>query len=721
LALHSKTEPSEAARRRSTFFLLRAVLCFIVLGLLVLRGQQIPFLLWVLGITYLVSNILILVLPEAWFASPSIAYGVFLMDIAGLSVVLLAVTGVSSESLLLFYLTIFLATIGQNIRQSVAIAFATSAIYVALRVSTHVNLLKDSVGLIHMPLFLVTAVLCGYLAQEVRRQKREVQGLKEIQETLERDVGTFAVALGQSEDLRVAAQELAQRFRNLVQDLNAVVWEMEVPSFRITFVSNRAEDVLGYPAENWLREADFWQNHIHSEDRQHIVELSRKSIGEGKDYSLEYRALAADGRVVWLQDIVRLVRDSSGRVCQLRGVMVDITARRQLEEEFLQAQKMEAVGRLAGGVAHDFNNLLTIISGYVELVLEKMEAVSPLKPHVEEIKKASDRAAGLTRRLLAFSRRQAIMPQVLNLGEVAAGTEKMLRRLIGEDIELVLQSDPVLGSVRADPAQIEQILVNLAVNARDAMPQGGKIVIETSNVHLDEAFASSHAAVTPGPYVMLAVSDTGTGMEARVRAHVFEPFFTTKERGKGTGLGLATVYGIVKQSDGNIWVYSQPGVGTTFKIYLPRVDVVPESRPQAAAPGPRVRGSETILLVEDEDAVRSLVRGLLEKEGYQVLEASRPSEALALNEQHEGRIHLILSDVVMPQMNGPQLAEKLVSMRPDTRVLYMSGYTDNAIIHYDILDQGTPFLQKPFSHETLAHKVREVLDAPTRRQGVASN
>jgi two-component system cell cycle sensor histidine kinase/response regulator CckA len=719
--MHSNLEPSEAARRKSTFFLLRAILSFVVLGLLVLRGQQIPFFLWVLGTAYLVSNILILILPESWFASPSIAYGLFLLDIAGLSVVLYAVTDISSESLLLFYLTVFLATIGQNIRQSIAIAFATSAVYVAFQVSNQANLLIDSIGLIHMPLFLVTAVLCGYLAQEVRRHKREVRSLKEIQESLERDVGTFSAALDQSEDLRIAAQELAQRFRNLVQDLNAVVWEMEVPSFRVSFVSNRAEHVLGYPAQNWLREADFWQNHIHPEDRQHIVELSRKSIGEGKDYSLEYRALAADGRVVWLQDIVRLVRDGSGRVRQLRGVMVDITARRQLEEEFRQAQKMEAVGRLAGGVAHDFNNLLTIISGYVELILEKLEAVSPLRPNVEEVKKASDRAAGLTRRLLAFSRRQTIMPQVVNLGEVAAGTEKMLRRLIGEDIEFVLQSDPVLGSVRADPAQIEQILVNLAVNARDAMPQGGKMVIETSNVQLDEAFASSHAAVTPGPYVMLAVSDSGTGMEGRVLTHIFEPFFTTKERGKGTGLGLATVYGIVKQSDGNIWVYSQPGVGTTFKIYFPRVDLVPETRPQAEAHVPRVGGSETILLVEDEDAVRSLVRGLLEKEGYQVLEASRPSEALALTQQHEGRIHLILSDVVMPQMNGPQLAEKLVSMRPDTRVLYMSGYTDNAIIHYDILDQGTPFLQKPFTHDALAHKVREVLDSPTLQEGVASH
>ena len=711
MIFHSDTVPSEAARRKSIFFLLRAVLSIVILCLLVFRGHQVPFALWVLGTIYLVSTILVLISPTAWFVSPTFAYGLFLIDIAGLSVVLFVVAGINSDSLLLFYLTIFLATVGQNISRSIAIAFATSAIYVAIRMSQG-DVLKDSIGLIHIPLFLVTAVLCGYLAQELRRHKQEVQGLKEIQEALEHDVGTFAVALNRSEDLRFAAQDLAQRFRNLVQDLNAVVWEMEVPSFRITFVSNRAEQVLGYPAQNWLGESDFWEKHIHPEDRHHIFELSRKSIGEGRDYSIEYRALAADGRVVWLQDIVRLVRDGSGRVRQLRGVMVDVTARKQLEEEFLQAQKMEAVGRLAGGVAHDFNNLLTIISGYVELVLENLVGNPSLRQYVEEVKKASDRAAGLTRRLLAFSRKQAIMPQVLNLAEVAAGTEKMLRRLIGEDIVLVFQSDPVLGSVRADPAQIEQLLVNLAVNARDAMPHGGKLVIETSNVDLDEVFANTHAAVAPGPYVMLAVSDTGIGMDASVRAHVFEPFFTTKERGKGTGLGLATVYGIVKQNNGNIWVYSQPGVGTSFKINLPRVDAVPESRPEALAPYPRIRGSETVLLVEDEDEVRSLVRGLMEKEGYVVLEASRPSEALTLAKQYEGRIHLILSDVVMPQMNGPELTEKLVSMRADTRVLYMSGYTDSAIIHFDVLQKGTPFLQKPFTPEALAHKVREVLDSP---------
>jgi PAS domain S-box-containing protein len=466
-----KNEASEAARRRSTFFLLRGALCFVVVGLLVFRGQQIPFLLWVVGTAYLISNISILISPATWFANPSIVYGLFSLDMTGMSIVLFTVVGISSESLLLFYLTIFLATIGEDVPRSLAIAFGTSAIYVALRMASHGNVLKDPIALIHIPLFLVTAILCGYLAHELRKHKREVQSLREIQEIMERGVGTLSTTLSRSEDLRVAAQELAQRFRNLVQDLNAVVWEMDVPTFKVTFVSDQAERMLGYPVHDWVREKDFWEKHIHPEDRQHNVKLSRKCVSEGKDYSFEYRALATDGRIVWLQDIFRLVRDSSNRVRQLRGVMVDITARKELEEEFLQAQKMQAVGRLAGGVAHDFNNLLTIISSYIELMLEELDASSRIREHAKEVKVAAERAAGLTRRLLAFSRREAMMPRVLNLGEIVAGTENMLRRLIGEDIEFVFRSDPSLGSVRADPSQIEQVLMNLAVNARDAMPK----------------------------------------------------------------------------------------------------------------------------------------------------------------------------------------------------------------------------------------------------------
>jgi signal transduction histidine kinase/CheY-like chemotaxis protein len=465
--------------------------------------------------------------------------------------------------------------------------------------------------------------------------------------------------------------------------------------------------------EKWLQEGDFWVQHVHPEDRDHVIERCRKAIAEGRDYSFLYRAIAANGKTIWLQDIVRVVRDDRGRIRQLRGVMVDVTEHQQLEEEFRQAQKMEAVGRLAGGVAHDFNNLLTIISGYAQLALDFLEPESQLRPYVDEILRAGDRASGLVRRLLAFTRRQSMEPQVLDLNGVVKGTEKMVRRLIGEDIEVVTALPPGLGMVRSDPAQLEQVIFNLSVNARDAMPNGGKLIIETANVELDQAYAGTHLAVTPGPYVMLSVSDTGSGMDAHTRAHMFEPFFTTKEKDKGTGLGLATVYGIIKQSGGNIWVYSELGLGTSFKIYLPRVVAYAEPLPPVIIPTSKPLGSETILLVEDEDSIRSLVLGILQAHGYTVLEAGRPREALEISKKFEGPIHLLFTDVVMPQMSGREVAEQRSSERHDTKVLYMSGYTDQAIAHHGVLNPGVPFLQKPFTPEALTRKVREVLDRVT--------
>jgi signal transduction histidine kinase len=385
-------------------------------------------------------------------------------------------------------------------------------------------------------------------------------------------------------------------------------------------------------------------------------------------------------------------------------------ARKQLEDQLRQAQKMESVGRLAGGIAHDFNNLLTIIAGYSQLGLELVSPKDPVAGHLGEIKRAADRAAELTRQLLAFSRRQVLSFQVINLNAIVTGMDRMLRRLIGEDVELETRLAPGLGRVKADPGQIEQVIMNLAINARDAMPWGGKLTLETRNVELDEKYAASHASVKPGPYVLLAVSDSGAGMDKEVLEHIFEPFFTTKEQGKGTGLGLAMVYGTIKQCGGFIWVYSEKGKGATFKIYLPLVEEGEEGEATQAVEERPLTGTETILLVEDETGVRGLAEQVLADYGYRVLAASRGEEALRLAAQSDGPLHLLLTDVVMPGMSGRELAERLHPSKPGLKVLYMSGYTDEAIVRHGVLEEGVEFLQKPFTPQALARKVRQVLD-----------
>jgi two-component system cell cycle sensor histidine kinase/response regulator CckA len=388
-----------------------------------------------------------------------------------------------------------------------------------------------------------------------------------------------------------------------------------------------------------------------------------------------------------------------------------ITERERVEAQLRQAQKMEAIGLLAGGIAHDFNNMLTVIVGYSDLMLQKLRADDPLRSEVEQVKEAGVRASLLTRQLLAFSRKQVLQPRVLDLNAILTNMDRMLQRLIGEDISLLTVPAPGLGRVHADPGQIEQVIMNLAVNARDAMPQGGKLTIETANVQLDDGYVRQHAGSKPGPHVMLAVSDTGCGMDAATQARIFEPFFTTKEPGKGTGLGLSTVYGIVKQSGGYIWVYSEPGHGTASKVYLPRVEAVAEAVEPSREAAQTPRGSETILLVEDDYGVRKLIHSILHAYGYRVVEAHHGKHAIQVCEQHAGPIHLMVTDVVMPEMSGRELEERLKPSHPDMKVLFMSGYTHKGIVHHGELVPGTAFLQKPFTPDALARKVREVLDA----------
>lgn len=465
-------------------------------------------------------------------------------------------------------------------------------------------------------------------------------------------------------------------------------------------------DMLGYTREELrsglLRWDEITPPEYRAADQAAVEALHRTGVAP----PWEKEMLRKDGtRVAVLLGVAMLEASDASCIAYI----VDLSKSRQLEKQLRQAQKMEAVGQLAGGVAHDFNNLLTTILGYTELAASRMGEDPGGFDELEEVRKAGERAAGLTRQLLAFSRNQVLEPRVLDLNVIVGNLEKMLRRLIGEDVDVVTTLHPSLGRVRADAGEIEQVIMNLAVNARDAMTEGGRITIETANVELDEAYElEKHATVPPGRYVMLVVSDTGIGMDAETQSHIFEPFFTTKAKDKGTGLGLSTVYGIVKQSGGWIWVYSEPGRGTTVKIYLPEVDEAPEAVPRRVE-APPAGGSETVLLAEDEAPVRKLARKLLENLGYTVLEAPGGEDALSIARSHGGPIHLVLTDVVMPEMGGADLASRVQQLRPEARVLYMSGYTDDAIIRHKVLEPGTHFLQKPFTPASLARKVREAL------------
>jgi len=481
------------------------------------------------------------------------------------------------------------------------------------------------------------------------------------------------------------------------------------PEGRFLSVNAAVVRMLGYESAADVLGLDMARDvYADAAERQRLVE--RDTYSDRQYDSVEATWKRRDGRLLTVQLSVRAVRNRAGQVEYYETFVRDVTDQRRLQQQVLQSQKMEAVGRLAGGIAHDSNNLLTVITSYSDLLLEDLAPGDAKRDDLEQVRKAADGAAALTRQLLAFSRQQVVEPRVVSLNTVVEGLQKILRRVIGEDIELTTTLAPDLGAVRADVGQLEQVLMNLAVNARDAMPTGGRLTVETANVEHDPDYARDREAAAVRQFAMLAVSDTGCGMDEATKARIFEPFFTTKEPGKGTGLGLATVYGIVKQAGGFIWVYSEPGQGTSFKIYLPEVDATAE-RTTAVAGARAPRGTETVLLVEDAAAVRAVTKQVLERQGYVVLEAPDGEAALRLAQQHRGPIHLLLTDVVMPRVSGRELAERLTQVRPDMRVLYASGYTDDSVVRHGILELGTAYLQKPFSPESLARKVRNVLDA----------
>jgi len=540
----------------------------------------------------------------------------------------------------------------------------------------------------------------------IRKLEAKMEQLEQANCELEQDVAARQMA-------EAALRESEARFRSLVEAAPEGIFVQSQgrfvyvnPAMLRLFGASRVEDLLGMEI----------MERIAPECREAVRERIQLQRETGKPAPLmDQEYLRLDGSQVPVETTAVPVR-YQGRDAHLVFVR-DITERKQterekakLEAQLAQAQKMESVGRLAGGVAHDFNNLLTVINLYSDMALRSLEPDNPLRQDLEEIRRAGDRAAQLTRQLLIFSRRQPLEMRTLNLNEVLQGLAKMLPRLLGEDILLQMKLAPDLGYIHADPGQIEQVVVNLAVNARDAMSEGGQLTLETVNTTLDKLFLRLHSGVEEGEYIMLAVSDTGVGMTEEVKAHLFEPFFTTKGPGKGTGLGLATVYGIVKQHRGHIWVYSEPGLGSTFKVYLPRVEAGPAATSRSEEATALPRGSETVLVVEDEPAVRSVAVRVLSGLGYQVLEASSGLDALQVAATWGQMIHLLLTDVIMPEMNGKALAEQLTALYPALKVLFISGYTDETISRRGVLEEGVAFLQKPFTPSRLAHKVREVLD-----------
>jgi PAS domain S-box-containing protein len=510
-----------------------------------------------------------------------------------------------------------------------------------------------------------------------------------------------------------AARAADERMRFAMKSAGIGIWDMNYASGVLDW-SEEMEAQYGLAPGSFGRTFEAFIECVYPDDRAAVIAAVSEGSAAGSAFTVLHRVLV-DGKIRWLAGAGRFVTDAAGKPLRAVGISQDVTERRLLESQFQQAQKMEAVGRLAGGVAHDFNNLLTVILGFCEILIEELEPDAPARAEIGEIQKAGLRAAGLTRQLLAFSRKELIEPKVLDLNEVLTGMRPMLARLIKEDVKIVFAAPPGLARIMADRGQIEQVVLNLAVNAQDAMPTGGQLTIQTSNTELDENYASTHFDIKPGAYVALTVTDSGVGMSAAIMERLFEPFFTTKGAGQGTGLGLASVHGIVKSSGGSVHVYSEPGRGSSFTVYLPQV--TSGELPSAVAAPSVATGTETVLVVEDAEALRELTRRLLERQGYTVIAAASAAEARRLFEWNPS-IAVLLTDVVMPDCSGPRLASQLAKRRPGFKVIYMSGYTDEAISQHGVLKPGIAFLHKPFTSHILGRKIREALDQPA---GVAAS
>ena len=506
-----------------------------------------------------------------------------------------------------------------------------------------------------------------------------------------------------------ALRQSEQRFQDLFENAKDILFTLDLEG-NVTSLNKSAEEVMGWTRAEAL--SINLKSLVAPEHANLCTQIMQRILNEEPLQHFEISLLRKDGRKALLETSARLIY-SDGRRQGIQGIARDVTERRQLESMVRQSQKLEAIGRLSGGLAHDFNNLLCVISGHAELLSERLEETLPAARNVMQIKKAVDSASTLVRQLLAFSRKQVFHPQILNLNAIVVETEKLLGRLIGEDIEFFTSLEPELGPVQVDPIQVEQVLVNLVLNARDAMPQGGKLTIETYNMDLEEGSRSNGGITPAGKYVVLAVTDNGCGMDEETQSRIFEPFYTTKELGKGTGLGLATVYGIVRQSGGFIWVYSEIDQGTTLKVYLPRVNDPATALPSEQTKRDVRRGTETVLLVENAEPLRALAKEFLKSSGYAVMEADNGKEALQIAKAFSGPIDLLLTDVIMPGMGGKQLAEQLTGLRPATKVLYMSGYPDDGIVKSGILGSGMAFLEKPFTREILLRKVRQALSEQT--------